>query len=63
MSDKFSAYDILFVGKPIITELSGRVMLSGKCRWCFGNGRVYSRGEYEQCKTCMSGYRTIIVFN
>lgn len=29
MSDKFSAYDILFVGKPIITELSGRVMLSG----------------------------------
>ena len=63
MSDKFSAYDILFVGKPMIKELSGnRVLLSGKCRWCFGNGRVYNDGEYEQCKTCMSinGYINII---
>lgn len=66
MSDKFSAWDILFVGKPMITELSGnRVLLSGKCRWCFGNGRVYSCGEYEQCTICMSfnGYRSIILFN
>ena len=66
MSDKFSAWDILFVGKPMITELSGnRVMLFGKCRWCFGNGRVYIQGEYQQCTTCMSinGYRSIILFN
>ena len=65
MSD-FSAWDYYFFGKPSITELSGnRVMLTGKCRWCFGNGRVYVRGDYERCNSCDSicGQLRIIVNN
>jgi len=54
-----------FLDNPNIVELSdNRIMLTGKCRWCFGTGRVYSRGDYESCRTCnsgISGYLTFIV--
>lgn len=62
--DRFSAYDTLFVGKPAIKTLfCNMLMLSGKCRSCFGNGRVYVRGDYERCNSCnsFSGYLTIII--
>lgn len=64
MSDDFNAWDSWFVDKPVFKQLSSsRVMLSGKCRWCFGNGRVYVRGDYEPCKSCNSitGFKTIIL--
>lgn len=64
MSDKFSAWNTLFLGKPIIKELSGnRVLLSGKCRWCFGNGRTYIFEDYEPCTECKNGFRSIMLFN
>ena len=64
MSDKLNKWNTWFSDQPVMKELTeDRVMLSGKCRSCFGTGRVYIRGDYERCNSCNSnfGYLTIIV--
>jgi hypothetical protein len=64
MSDKY--WNTWFSEQPDRKELSeNRVMLSGKCKCCFGAGRVYIRGDYERCNNCNSnfGQLTIIIKN
>ena len=59
------SWRIYFINEPNIIVMSdNRFMLSGKCRECFGNGRIYVRGDYEKCRTCngsVSGNLTFIV--
>ena len=61
MSDKINE---LFSGKPTITKLcSNRVILSGKCKLCFGDGIQYSQGDFYTCKRCRGGGKLEIVIN
>lgn len=55
MSDKSD----FFCGKSY-EQCITKLILSSKCKMCFGNGIKYIKGDFYTCKRCRGGGKEII---